>query len=431
MMRWHRHATGNTMQILLALFLLLVLGVLARTSSAGEKKADRACFEREKSPSSIFPSQTLVVRQEFRCSFFNEIEPRDFVEEYRPDLLFSSSARGLAGGDPNLVVMTFNIRYGNADDKGDGWPNRREMVFDVLRRHDPDVVGLQEALRFQIDEIRAALPQYAEIGVGREDGKTEGEYSAILYRKDHLALDDSGTFWLSDTPEVPGSITWGNACTRVCTWGRFVCKDSGTRGPAALGWGRNTPEGGGATGSPAAPGWGKTTPEGGGATDERPATSDEPGDSAEGPAFYLFNTHLDHKSQPAREYGAILLSRRIVERRHADPVILTGDFNADENNPAIRYLKGQSELATPDGAMSKNPVPLVDSFRVAHPTEQEVGTFHGFKGGAGGGKIDYILVQPNTTVLQTQILRDNKDGRYPSDHFPVLAVLRFAAEARP
>ncbi len=377
-MRWHRHATSNTTRTLLALFLLLALGSQIQASAAG--------------------------------------------------------------GDPNLVVMTFNIRYGNADDKADSWPNRREMVFDVLRRHDPDVVGLQEALRFQIDEIRAALPQYAEIGVGREDGKTEGEYSAILYRKDHLALDDSGTFWLSDTPEVPGSISWNSACRRICTWGRFLPKDSGTRGPAALGWGKNTPGGGGATGSPAAPGWGENTPEGGGATVAQPTPAGEATPPRAGvpqwpsrpfSAFYLFNTHLDHKSQPARQYGSILLSRRIAERRHADPVILTGDFNAAEDNPAVLYLKGLSELAGPDGTQSKSPVPLVDSFRVAHPNEQVVGTFHGFEGGAGGGKIDYIFIQPGAEVKAAQILRDNKDGRYPSDHFPVLAVVRFGTQGRP
>ncbi|MEN6334554.1 MAG: endonuclease/exonuclease/phosphatase family protein [Phycisphaerales bacterium] len=286
----------------------------------------------------------------------------------------ASATGGQNSHDPNLIVMTFNIRYGSADDKQDSWPNRRDMVYDVLRRHDPDVVGLQEALRFQIDEIHAALPQYGEIGVGREDGKTEGEYSAILYRKDYLTLDDSGTVWLSDTPEVPGSISWNSACRRVCTWGRFIPKGSG-------------------------------------------------------PAFYLFNTHLDHKSQPARQYGSILLSRRIAERKHADPVILTGDFNADENNPAIQYLKGLSELSSPDGDLFKNPAPLVDSFRVAPPTEQVVGTFHGFQGGIDGGKIDYIFIQPGVEVKVAEILRDNKDGRYPSDHFPVLGVLRFVGRA--
>jgi len=282
----------------------------------------------------------------------------------------ASATGGQNASDPNLVVMTFNIRYGTADDKADSWPNRREMVFDVLRRHDPDVVGLQEALRFQIDEIRAALPQYAEIGVGREDGKTEGEYSAILYRKDHLALDDSGTFWLSDTPEVPGSITWGNACTRICTWGRFIAKDSGR-------------------------------------------------------AFYLFNTHLDHVSQFSRDKSAVLLAQRIRDRKHPDPVILTGDFNMGEKNPVVRYFKGEQELPVADNGLSENPIPLVDTFRVLHADTAEVGTFNGFKGNGSGDKIDYILAQPGTTVIRAEILRDSKDDRYPSDHFPVIAVLRF------
>ena len=123
--------------------------------------------------------------------------------------------------------MTFNIRYGTANDGDNNWANRKEMACDVLRRHNPDIVGLQEALRSQIDDIRAALPQYAEIGCGRDDGKTKGEYSAILYRKDRLDVNDCGTFWLSDTPEVPGSTTWGNKITRICTWGRFIPKDPG------------------------------------------------------------------------------------------------------------------------------------------------------------------------------------------------------------
>jgi len=175
-------------------------------------------------------------------------------------LLFTSSlicradapASGESSADkPELLVMTFNIRYGTADDGENSWDKRKDLVFDVLRRNDPDVVGLQEALRSQLDDIRAALPQYGEIGVGRDDGKTAGEYSAILYKKDRLTVAESGTFWLSDTPETCGSITWGNACTRVCTWGWFVQKQAGK-------------------------------------------------------PFYIFNTHMDHVSQYSRERSAIL-----------------------------------------------------------------------------------------------------------------------------
>jgi endonuclease/exonuclease/phosphatase family metal-dependent hydrolase len=286
---------------------------------------------------------------------------------------YASAAGGQAVSEPNLVVMTFNIRYGTANDGENNWANRKEMACDVVRRNNPDLVGLQEALRFQIDDMRAALPQYAEIGGGRDDGKTKGEYSAILYRKDRLDVNDSGTFWLSDTPEIPGSITWGNACTRVCTWGRFIAKDSGK-------------------------------------------------------AFYLFNTHLDHVSQFSRDRSAILLARRIRDRAHPDPVLVTGDFNAGEDNSVVQYFKGLRELPNAGDGLSKNPVVLVDTFRVLHPDAREVGTFNGFKGTASGDKIDYILAQPDTKVLRTEILRDNKDNRYPSDHFPIVAVLRLVSK---
>jgi hypothetical protein len=109
-----------------------------------------------------------------------------------PAIAASRNESGAA--EPNLCVMSFNIRYGTANDGENSWANRREMVCNVLRRYEPDVVGLQEALRFQIDDIRSGLPEYAEIGVGRDDGKTGGEYSAILYRKDRLDVNDCGTF---------------------------------------------------------------------------------------------------------------------------------------------------------------------------------------------------------------------------------------------
>jgi len=275
---------------------------------------------------------------------------------------------------PDLVVMTFNIRTGSANDGENSWDKRKDMLCDLLRRQGPDLIGLQEALRSQIDDVRSSLPEYGELGVGRDDGRTKGEYSAILYRKDRFDVNESGTFWLSDMPEVCGSITWGNACTRICTWGRFLPKTAGR-------------------------------------------------------AFYLFNTHLDHISQYSRDKGIILLAGRVRDRRHKDPIMITGDFNTGEDNPVVRYLKGERELQMAGDGMSKNPIPLVDTFRVLHPDTKDVGTFHGFKGNASGAKIDYILVQPGTEVLKAEILRDNKDGRYPSDHFPVLAAICFTAQS--
>ncbi len=292
-------------------------------------------------------------------------------------LLFTSSLVCRAGESaptkptadkPDLLVMTFNIRYGTAKDGENSWDRRKDCAVDVLRKHSPDVVGLQEALRSQIDDIRAALPEYAEIGVGRDDGKTGGEYSAILYKKDRLTVTDSGTFWLSDTPEACGSITWGNNCTRVCTWGRFVPKSPGK-------------------------------------------------------AFYMFNTHLDHISQYSRERSAILLATRIRDRAQQDPIVLTGDFNVGEDNLVVKYFKGEQELRIANDGRSRNPVPLIDTFRSLHPDASEVGTFHSFKGTRSNAKIDYIFVLPGTKVLQTEILYDNKDGRYPSDHYPVRTAI--------
>ncbi len=288
-------------------------------------------------------------------------------------MLFTASVKaadsGPAGANGLEVrIMTFNIRYGSANDGQNHWKNRREMVFDVIRKQQSDVVGLQEALRFQIDEIRKALPMYGEIGVAREDGKIDGEYSAILYRADRFGVGQAGTFWLSDTPEVPGSNQWGGACVRICTWARLV-------------------------------------------------------ENSSGKAFYVFNLHLDHVSQPSREKSAVLLTQRIQSRSIKEPFVLTGDFNAGESNPVITYLKGQTALTGADGTTSKNPLAMVDTFRVLHPGARDVRTGHAFDGGRQGNKIDFVFARPEVKVLEAEILYDNVDGRYPSDHFPVTARL--------
>jgi endonuclease/exonuclease/phosphatase family metal-dependent hydrolase len=278
------------------------------------------------------------------------------------------ASRAVANG-LDVQVMSFNIRYGTANDGVNRWPNRRQMVFNVIREHKSDVIGLQEALKFQIDEILEAIPSLNMIGVGRDDGKTKGEYSAILYDRDRFRVDDSGTFWLSDTPDVPGSITWGNACTRICSWARLIEKTSGK-------------------------------------------------------AFYAFNLHLDHISQPSRERGIVLLTQRIRSREHSDPFVVTGDFNVGESNPVVTYLKSQSRLSGGGRWKHANPVPMVDTFRVLRPDANGVGTFNGFRGRRTGEKIDYVFAPSFAKVYEARILYDNEEGHYPSDHFPVIARLR-------
>jgi endonuclease/exonuclease/phosphatase family metal-dependent hydrolase len=257
-----------------------------------------------------------------------------------------------------LTVMSFNIRYATAKDGDNRWEQRRDVLFDVLREQDADVIGLQEALDFQIDEIIKALPVYAVVGVGRDDGARKGEYAAILFRTDRLQVAASGTFWFSDTPDVVRSTSWGNRITRICTWARFIDRV--------------------------------------------------------GRAFWVYNVHLDHESQPSREKSVALLRERIDARLFpGEPVVVAGDFNVGESNPALRAL-------TAGGA-------FVDTFRVLHPDERTVGTFTGFRSGrVDGEKIDYVFVPPGTEVLSAAIVRTARDGRYPSDHFPVVARIVLA-----
>jgi endonuclease/exonuclease/phosphatase family metal-dependent hydrolase len=269
-------------------------------------------------------------------------------------------------GGTELTVMSFNIRYGTANDGENHWERRREMLFDLLRRERADIIGMQEGLHFQIEEIIAAVPVYRSVGVARDDGAEKGEYSNIMYNRERFEVLDTGTFWFSDTPDVPGSTSWGNRITRICTWARF-----------------------------------------------RPAGG--------GQAFFVFNVHLDHESQPSRERSVVALGEAIVRRQPAnDPVIVTGDLNADEQNRATRWLLGAEGLE----GMPPRPaaLALVDTFRRLHPDATGVGTFTGFKfGHINERKIDYVLVEPATTVHDARILHTSRDGRYPSDHFPVVA----------
>ena len=271
-----------------------------------------------------------------------------------------SCAPGAGQAPDPIRVMSFNIRYGTADDGRNSWEFRRDLVGQVIRQNDPDILGIQEALAFQILELEEVMPGHRRIGVGREDGVAAGEFAAIYYRSQRFEIDSSGTFWLSETPKVPGSMHWGNRITRICTWVRLVESESDD-------------------------------------------------------ALYVFNVHFDHQSQPSRERSAELVAQRIAERLHDDPVILMGDFNAGEDNPAMRHLRG--ETTTPS-------IQLTDTFRSLHPDATGTGTFGAWVGETLGDRIDAILVR-DFEVLEADIVRDSRGGQYPSDHFPVTAILRW------
>jgi endonuclease/exonuclease/phosphatase family metal-dependent hydrolase len=267
-----------------------------------------------------------------------------------------------AQGPAPMTVVTFNIRYGTADDGDNAWPLRRAHVVETIQRLAPELLGLQEALRFQLDELGAALPGYREVGVGRDDGVTAGEYAAILVDTTRFEILASGTFWLSDTPEVPGSANWGNTIPRITTWARLR-------------------------------------------------------DRTGGPVVRVFNLHLDHQSQPSRERSVARVLEHVGTARNPfEAVLVMGDFNADEANPAYR-------LALEAG--------LRNAFRVVHPEAVAVNTFSGFRDEvpavSSGGMIDHILVaSPDWRVLDAGIDRTRyPDGRWASDHFAVWARVRW------
>ncbi len=270
-----------------------------------------------------------------------------------------------------LRLMSFNIRYENDGDVDSrSWQKRVIGSVRMIREEAPDIIGVQEALHGQAADLWASLPDYEFYGEGRDDGKRAGEYAGIFYRRDRFEVDpiDCGTFWLSDTPETPGSKTWGNEIPRVATWLRLL-------------------------------------------------------DRSTGRGFYVFNTHWDHRNQPSRERAALLLAQRIEKRRQpAQPVVLLGDFNAVENNPAVAYLSGRrAKLAGRDELWRQ---PLINTFDQLHPSESARTTLHFWKGSRGGSlKVDHIFASQEAQVLSATI-RD-KDEPMVSDHFPVTARVVF------
>jgi len=177
-----------------------------------------------------------------------------------------------------LRVATFNIRC-PVDKPPNDWPSRAPRVKALIERHHVDIVGLQEATHNQL-QFLLKDPTWASIGVGRADGRRGGEYSCILYRPARFELLDSETFWLSETPEKAGSLSWGSANRRICTWGRF-----------------------------------------------RDKVSDKD--------FVLFNTHLDHRSKNARFNGVKLILSRMDGIANGAPILFTGDFNTHPGSKTI------------------------------------------------------------------------------------------------
>lgn len=268
-----------------------------------------------------------------------------------------------AAPPPPVRVMSFNIRYATAPDGVNRWDQRKDFLAETITAFDPDLLGTQETLAGQRDFLAAKLPGFEAFAAGRDDGKEEGEMAALFYRTARFEKLAGGHFWLCDQPDSVGRKGWDAALPRVASWVKL--RD-------------------------------KAAPDG-------------------RPVFFL-NTHCDHRGAVARRESANLIRAKAGTLGAGCRVVVTGDFNAGEGSDPYTALFGDRS-------------PLVDTFRVAHPTRGKAeGTFSGFKAAAtGGDRIDWIAASRDWEVRQAGIDRTARDGRTPSDHFPVTAVLRAVA----
>jgi endonuclease/exonuclease/phosphatase family metal-dependent hydrolase len=279
-------------------------------------------------------------------------------------LLLSATVALAAPADlnPPLKVMSFNLRYATANDGTNSWPHRHSLVRETIQVSDPDLLGLQEVLQSQVDYLRQHFPNYGFHGVGRDDGRTGGEYVPLMWKRDRFDWQDAGHFWLSETPEVPGSVSWDSSLTRMVSW---------------------------------------------------VALRDRHGDDR---TLIVVNTHWDHRGAAARRESARLIRQRMETDAAAYPIILMGDFNTNEDGEPYAIL------VHAQGFTGRK---LTDTHRVIHPERSpNEATYNGWRATRKGSRIDWILHSPEFTTLNAGINYMQENGRYPSDHYPVEAVLR-------
>lgn len=256
----------------------------------------------------------------------------------------------------NLNIMTYNIRLSLESDKENSWENRKEDALALMSYYHPDIMGVQEAVPQQMKDIQNSLKDYGFVGVGRDDGKDKGEYSAIFYDKNKLEVLQSGTFWLSETPDVP-SKGWDAAYNRICTYALFKTKKGGKK-------------------------------------------------------FWSFNLHFDHIGNVARVNSAKLILEKMKELNPKNlPVTLTGDFNLTDTTKPIQIIsKSMTDSYYHSEKPHYGPKGSFQAFDINTPAKE---------------RIDYVFVK-GFKVISNRTINDRRENLlYPSDHFPVLAELKF------
>ena len=259
----------------------------------------------------------------------------------------------------DLNVMSFNIRYDNPDDSLNNWQYRKDVAAKTIKNQNADIVGTQEVLVNQLNDLKSRLPEYNAIGVGREDGIEKGEYSAILYKKDRFKEIKSGYFWLSETPEVAGSKGWDGACERIATWA--ILEDISSK-----------------------------------------------------KQLFFINTHLDHVGKIARQKGVTLLLSRANALANGLPIIMTGDFNATPESDVIKHV---TDVNSPEHLIHSKDIAVEKSgtdwtFHGFGKVPMERREF-----------IDYVFVSKGIKVAKHSVLPEKLDDTFISDHSVVVAQI--------
>jgi len=252
-----------------------------------------------------------------------------------------------------ITVATYNLRFANRTDTGNLWADRSAAVVELIRFHNFEIFGTQEALKNQLDDITIALPAYSRYGVGRDDGKDKGEHVAIFFKKDLFTLLNKGDFWLSQTPDTP-SMGWdGKCCKRICSWVYLQDKKSKKK-------------------------------------------------------FYFFNAHYDHEGVVARVESSKLMLQKIKAIAGNSPTLFSGDLNG---NHSTEWYKAIAESGFLKDTYTLVPYPyvLTGSLNAFGKMLQQTDI------------IDHIFVTSHFTATRWGVLTDSYHGKYPSDHFPVIA----------
>ncbi len=269
-------------------------------------------------------------------------------------------------GADSLNVMSWNIRYNNPSDGFNAWSNRKEWVAEIISQNSTDIAGFQEVLVGQLEDLKKSLPEMETYGVGRDDGKNGGEFSPIFYRRDRFELLEKSTFWLSPTPDKIGSKGWDAALPRIASWIKLKDRQSGV-------------------------------------------------------VFCVINTHFDHRGATARTESAGVILKQVREQFVGLPVILTGDFNTIPGTPPYDILIGK-------GA-ERDVVLFFDTFEQS--AQKPLGpnsTWNGFEAIVPNRRIDFVFTTRSLKINRFQILEDQREGRFPSDHLPVITELELAKE---